>query len=168
MERVLDAAAGLVGSRMVTIGGQSFRADCSGFVSAAYHVIGLDLIDPSVPGGSGTELIYRSLKARGRVRSGPSLAPGDLLFFHNTWDRNGNRLRDDRFTHVGLVQRIESDGRAVFLHFASGGVTEGVINLRHPDAARDPESGARWNSQLRRGPGRTLAGQLFFKSARPL
>lgn len=168
IDQVLTAAAQLVGETQVSMLGTSFRADCSGFVCAAYHSIGLDLIDPSVRGRSGTELLYRTFQADGRVQRGAALRRGDLLFFHNTWDRNGNGLRDDRFSHVGLVELVEADGRTTFLHFASGRVKRGVINLRHPDLSHDPDSGVEWNSHLRRGAGRTLTGQLFFRSARPL
>ena len=168
LDRVLATAAQLVGETSVTVQGRSYRSDCSGFVCAAYHAIDLDLIDPSVRGQSGTELLYRTFKDKGRIRGGAALRRGDLLFFHNTWDRNGNKLRDDRFTHVGLVELVESDGRATFLHFASGRVKRGVVNLTHPDVSRDPTTGVEWNSQLRRGRGKTLTGQLFFRSARPL
>jgi cell wall-associated NlpC family hydrolase len=168
IDRVLAAAARLVGENSVTVRGESFRADCSGFVCAAYSAINLDLIDSSVRGSSGTELLYRTFLAKGLVQGGLGLRPGDLLFFHNTWDRNHNGLRDDRFTHVALVEEVGSDGRAVFLHFASGRVKRGSINLRHPGVSHDPDSGAEWNSHLRRKGGKTLTGQLFFRSARPL
>ena len=165
---VVEAAAGLVGSRSVVVDGENFRSDCSGFVTAAYHAIRKDLIDPSAQGRSGTELLYRSLRAEGRIQAGNSLRRGDLLFFHNTWDRNGNGLRDDRFTHVALVESVAADGTATFIHFASGRVKRGAINLRHPGIANNPETGTEWNSHLRRGRGKTLTGQLFFKSGRPL
>lgn len=165
---VLEAAAGLMGSTKVVVDGRAFRSDCSGFVTGAYHAIRRDLIDPGVGGRSGTELLYRSFRSQGRIQSGKKLRRGDLLFFHNTWDRNRNGLRDDRFTHVGLVERVEADGRAWFLHFASGRVKRAVINLRHPAVSHDPDTGLEWNTPVRRGRGKTLTGQLFFRSARPL
>jgi len=168
LDQVLATAAQLVGETSVMVQGRSFRSDCSGFVCAAYHAINLDLIDPEARGRSGTELLYRTFQKEGRIQSGAALKRGDLLFFHNTWDRNGNKLRDDRFTHVGLDEAVERDGRATFLHFASGRVKRGVLNLRHPHVSRDPDSGVEWNSHLRRGAGKTLTGQLFFRSARPL
>ena len=165
---VLEAAQGLVGQSAIEVGGRAFRSDCSGFVTAAYHAIGQVLIDPSVGGISGTELLYRTAAAEGRVRGGSGLRRGDLVFFHNTWDRNRNGLRDDRFTHVGLVDTVEPDGRVVFLHFASGSVRRGALHPAHPNVATSPSSGVEWNSAVRRGRGKTLAGQLFFRSARPL
>ncbi len=168
IERVLAAASALLGERTITVDGRTFRSDCSGFVTGAFHAIGVDLVDPGTTGASGTELIYRSMKSSSRLRRDAQLKPGDLLIFHNTWDRNGNGLRDDRFTHVGLVEVVERDGRARFLHFGSGRVKRDYIHLGHPDVLRDPESGREWNSHLRRGAGKTLAGQLFFRSARPL
>ena len=96
------------------------------------------------------------------------MRPGDLAFFHNSWDRNGNKLRDDRFTHVALVERVADDGTIRLLHFASGKVKRDVMNLRHKNTARDPDTGETLNSYLRRGGGKVLTGQLFFRFGRPV
>jgi len=166
LQTVLEEAVSLLGQREVRLGGKTWRSDCSGFVIAVYEGAGRTLIDPGVQGRSGTELLFRSLASRGRI-TGKNVRPGDLLFFHNTWDRNHNGLRDDRFSHVALAEDVAADGTVTFIHYASGRVKRGVLNLRHPSTARDPDSGAEWNSPLRRGRGRVLAGQLFFKAGRP-
>lgn len=147
--------------------GRPYRSDCSGFVEASYDSIRISLVDPTLRGVSGTHILFKSLAGRNRI-TGRRIAPGDLLFFHNTHDRNGNRIRDDRFTHVALAESVDDDGTVTFLHFASGKVKRDVLNLAHPNVARDPVSGRSWNSFLRRGGGRVLAGELFFKSGRPL
>ncbi len=137
-------------------------------MTAAFARAGVELITPGIGGVSGTESIYRSLKAEGNLRPSARIRPGDLLFFHNTWDRNKNGLRDDPFSHVGLVESIEDDGTITFFHFATGRVRRGAMNLRHPNEPRDPESGKTWNSAIRSGPGRVLTGQLFFRAGHPL
>ncbi|MCO4768471.1 MAG: C40 family peptidase [Deltaproteobacteria bacterium] len=168
LQRILDTATSLLGQSKVTVNKRPYRADCSGFVKAAFSPTNVQLISASAKGASGTELIYQTLRERRRLRGPGSIRPGDLLFFHNTWDRNKNRLRDDQFTHVALVSQVEPDGTVSYFHYASGRVKRGVMNLRHRDEARDPDTGKTWNSPLRVGGGRVLAGQLFFRVGRPL
>lgn len=163
---VLEVATSLLGAERIRVHGTPYRSDCSGFVGAAFTAAGVPLLDPEGGGGSGTERIYRSVRRKLGRRA--ALEPGDLVFFHNTYDRNGNGLRDDRFTHVGIVERVDRDGTVTFFHFGSGRVKRDVLNLDRPDLARDPNSGKVLNSYLRRGSGRVLSGQLFFRAARPL
>ena len=40
---------------------------------------------------------------------------GDLVFFDNTWDADGDGVDNDPFTHVGVVEKVESDGTIVFI-----------------------------------------------------
>ena len=169
LDRVLRAAAALEGKSRVVVDGQTHRADCSGFVGGCYAAIDHQLADPAAGGRSGTEIIFNTLQARGSIL-GPRMTPrpGDVVFFHNTYDRNGNGARDDKFTHVGLVERVESDGTVWFFHFASGKVKHEPLNLEHPGEARHPVSGQPANAWLRRGRGKVMTGQLFFAYGRPL
>lgn len=60
--------------------------------------------------------------------------PGDLAFFDNTYDRNGNRRRDDDLTHVAVVLDVDRDGTITLAHDGtSRGRTTLVMNLLHPD-----------------------------------
>ncbi len=167
VRRVLDTALGLFGATRVVVKGKSFRADCSGFVTACWYAAPRELVTSGAAGRSGTEQIFNSLKARGRIVSAAAVRPGDLVFFHNTYDRNRNGARDDRFTHVALVEAVDADGTVHYAHYASGRVKRGILNPRRPDTARDPDSGKVWNSFLRRGGGKVLAGQLFHRFGRP-
>ena len=167
VKRVLDTALELYGANKLTVEGRSFRGDCSGFVSACWYAAGRDLVDGGAGGRSGTELIYRSIEARRGLIGRNAAQPGDLVFFHNTYDRDGNGLRDDLFTHVALVERVDPDGTVHYSHHAGGAVKRGVLNPRHPAQARDPDTGKTWNSYLRRGGGEVLAGQLFHRFGRP-
>jgi hypothetical protein len=167
VRRVLDTALSLFGAEKITVQGRPFRADCSGFVSACWYAAGRELVDGGTKGNSGTELIYRSLERRRSLVPRNAARPGDLVFFNDTYDRNRNGARDDRFTHVGLVEIVDQDGTVHYAHHASGRVKRGVLNPRHPNQARDPDSGKTWNSYLRRGGGEVLAGQLFLRFGRP-
>ncbi len=167
VRRVLDTALGLYGAEKLTVRGRPFRADCSGFVSACWYAAGRELVDGGAKGRSGTELIYWSLARRRGLVGRNAARPGDLVFFHDTYDRNGNGARDDTFTHVALVEMVDPDGTVHYTHHSSGNVKRGVLNPRHPNKARDPDTGKTWNSFLRRGRGDVLAGQLFYRFGRP-
>lgn len=164
--KVLTASDRLQGRKRVAVGGKTFRSDCSGFVSGCWYAARKDLIDGSARGSSGTELIYDTLRRAGRIVPATAVRPGDLAFFHDTYDRNRNGVRDDRFTHVALVETVDADGTVHYAHFASGKVKRGVLHPRRSDDAKDG-SGKALNSYLRRGKGRVLAGQLVFAFGRP-
>ena len=168
LRTVLDQAIHLMGETKVFVGRTPFRSDCSGFVTACYSRVDLTLIDPSVSAKSGTELIYKSLRKRSRIVGLHAAKAGDLAFFHNTWDKNGNGIRDDRFTHIALVERVDEDGRVQIVHFVSGKVKRGYISPSRPSQSRDKTLGRILNSHLRRGGGKTLSGQLLFRFGRPL
>lgn len=143
-ERIVAAARARLGRR--------FRGDCSGFVLAVYRAAGI----AARPAGftrSRSEGLYRASREVETPR------PGDLAFFHDTYDRNRNRKLDDRFTHVAIVEAV--DGTEVtLLHRSVHGVERLRMDLSHP-------SDAEANGILRlhrRGdvPGtRYLAGELF-------
>ena len=163
---VLEAAARLQGATRVAVKGETFRSDCSGFVTACWYAAGRDLVDSEAKGTSGTAQIYDTLSREGRLVDPVHAHPGDIVFFHNTYDRNRNGVRDDRFSHVALVESVDADGTVHYAHFASGRVKRGVLNPRHPDDPIGPGKKP-WNSYLRRGGGKVLAGQLFVGFGRP-
>src|SRR5207248_5931995 len=66
-----------------------------------------------------------------------------------SYDRNRNRLLDDRLTHVGIVENILPDGTALVLHATNHGVVREPMNLRRPHAIADAD-GQRINAPLRR------------------
>lgn len=149
--------------------GQRFSNDCSGFVEAVYAAEGLLLRDlvrrvaPGERGGAAGE--WQAVRASGRtfdLREWP--APGDLVFWDNTYDRNRNGRADDRLSHVGIVEYVEN-GTVFFIHRGSRGVARGVMTPARPDEASDAD-GRKLNSSLRSlaHPARgapVLAGELF-------
>ncbi len=151
-------------------GGERFNPDCSGFVEAVYAAEGLPLrrlAQQAAPGeSSGVAALWAAAGRYGqRWRGGDWPAPGDLVFFEDTWDRNGNGALDDPFTHLGLVEWVDEAGTVTFLHRAGSGVVRGHLTLRRPGLMRTPD-GAELNAPLRvkvskddRAP--ALAGELF-------
>lgn len=171
-ERIVAFAAAEVGrTGAFAAGGRRYRADCSGFVAAAYHAAGIPFREALHLGdedaGSAVVALHRALASNGVLfgREARPL-PGDLVFFHDTYDRNGDGRARDPLTHVGIVERAGPDGAVTFLHRGGRGVARGTLSLRRPDSERGPE-GERWNSRVRSArpgdpPGtRYLAGELF-------
>ncbi len=172
-ERIVAAAGGALhhGPGPFRQGGHRFNADCSGFVAFAYQAAGIPFREALHVGdedaGSAVVALYRALASNGILfgREGVPL-PGDLVFWHDTYDRNGDGIADDPLTHVGIVERAFADGTVNFFHRGARGVLRGVMSLRHPGEERGAP-GERLNSRLRPvrrndPPGtRYLAGELF-------
>ena len=144
LERVLVAAREELGKR----GGRR-GIDCSMFVRRAYLAAGVDLMTAARHGDNGVQAIHRYVRARGHLYRRARPSPGDLVFFDNSYDRNRNRLLDDRLTHLGIVEEVLPDGTALILHSTNHGVVREPMNLLHPHAASDAD-GRAINAALRR------------------
>jgi probable lipoprotein NlpC len=164
-------AASLVGHRgAFRVGEERFNADCSGFVQAVYEAEGVPLqalMRRAAPHErSGAVAAFRAVEQYGIVFGGGGEwpAPGDLVFWHDTYDRNRNGRADDRFTHVGIVERVV-DGAVLFVHRGGKAVARGTMNTDRPNEAR--ANGIVLNTPIRETTRRrlegvpTLAGALF-------
>jgi len=155
---VADAAEHYLGKGRLTHAGELYRWDCSGFIEAAHARAGLEVSGSSVS-------MYERAESLGILdRALPS--PGDVAFFENTYDRNGNGRLDDPITHVAIVTSVDSDGTVHMVHKGGSGVTRLVMNPERPDLHQDG-AGKVINSYLRnqtrkdpRGT-RYLTGELF-------
>lgn len=136
-------------------------------LAAAYVVAVYTLNETSVATTSdpGIVDIYRHAQTAGAIYHTPRPAVGDLIFFHNTFDRNGDGRNNDWYTHIGIVEDVQEDGTVAFLSYMAGEVQRGWMNLEAPDTAR--RNGREINTTLRT-PGRNdpehtqhLAGELF-------
>ncbi len=76
--------------------------------------------------------------------------PGDLVLFHNTWERNHNDRVDDLFTDAGVVLNVVGQ-RVEFLYYQRQKVRLGVLNLEYP---------------LRRGPGNHQIQNTYLRQKR--
>lgn len=161
-------AVRFVGKSRVVIGGRHYNPDCSGFVRGVYASQRVDLFDElgELNEGNGVGRIYTHVVEHGRIHYGPTVHPGDLVFFHNTWDFNRDGLPNDPLTHVGVVEKVEPDGTVLFVSSLSSGIKRYRMNLQYPDMHKAPD-GRVLNHFLRRkhsGDVRGtyyLAGQLF-------
>jgi hypothetical protein len=141
--RIVAAARALLG--------RPFRGDCSAFVLSLLRKAGVAAALP--PARSRSEALWLG----GERVEAPE--PGDLAFFHDTYDRNRDGRLNDRWTHVALVETVEGE-QVTLLHRGLHGVERFRMDLAHP-------SDASANDRLRiprRGepPGtRHLAGELF-------
>lgn len=154
--QVAIAASGMVGKGKLVVNGRTYRYDCSGLVSAAYARAGRQLDGSS-------EDLYNLAKDEGVLHKKKTPQPGDVAFFDDTWDRNGNGRRDDDLTHVAVVEKIEPDGTIILIHKGSKGVVRIRMNLHDPDVERN-EQGVVLNDGLRSGKddgGDRLTGELW-------
>jgi hypothetical protein len=93
-------------------------------------------------------------------------SPGDVAFFDDTYDRNGNGRLDDELSHVAIVESVDEDGTIHLVHVGSKGVVRIVMNLRRPEDHVD-EAGKVLNDYLRAHADgdaprtRYLAGELW-------
>ena len=161
-------AVRFVGQSRVQVGGRNYTPDCSGFVRGVYASQRVDLYDGlgELDGGNGVGRIFTHVMQHGRIHYGPTVHPGDLVFFHNTWDFNRDGLPNDPLTHVGVVEKVDLDGTVVFVSSVSAGIERYRMNLKHPGTHKASD-GRLLNDFLRRkhiGDARGtyyLAGQLF-------
>lgn len=163
-----QTAGGLVGRSRIEVGGRRYGSDCSGLVRGVYASQRVDLHDGlgELDGGNGVGRIYTHVVEHGRIHYGPTVHPGDLVFFHNTWDFNRDGLPNDPLTHVGIVETVERDGTVIFVSWVSAGVERYRMNLRHPGIHKTAEGRVLNDHMRRKGAGdpeatRYLTGQLF-------
>jgi hypothetical protein len=163
-ERVARAASDVVGKQHVVVAGKSYRADCSGTARGIYASAGLPLGGTaSEPGENDVSIIYRWVKENGSLRTSRPL-PGDLVFFDDSYDRNGDGRVNDPLSHIGVVEKVLDDGTVVFVHRVGGAILRYRMNLDRPRERKDNATGQRLNHILRRGGGSIDAattGELF-------
>jgi hypothetical protein len=140
---VVAAASGQVG--------KPFAGDCSGFVIAVYGGARVPLA--LRPARSRSESLHRASARVSRPR------PGDLAFFHDTYDRDRDGRLGDRFTHVAIVERVEGR-RVTLVHVLGRRVVRTSMDLARPsDRAAN---GAVRRRRAGDAPAtRYLAGELF-------
>jgi hypothetical protein len=165
---IVRTAARLVGARTIDLNGRRIAYDCAGVTRAIYLEHGIDLYEggPSDDKANGVRLIYAHVRQHGKLHQGPAVHPGDLVFFDNTWDLNGDGLLNDPLTHVGVVERVESDGTVVFISRVADAIERYRMNLALPHVHQTTD-GRVLNDYIRRKrptdpkePGH-LTGELF-------
>ena len=165
-DAIVSGGLSLVGKETLVVKGVTYPADCTGVVRAAYAFADIDLAYHfGRYEGNGVRRIYMTLHEQGLLYATSYPAPGDIIFWDNTWDADGNKKADDELTHIGLVVAAGQDGAISYLHYHYRlGPTVENMNLLQPDMdlAKD---GSQINAALRMrgsppGPG-SNAAQLF-------
>ena len=159
---IVRTAAGLVGAKTIESNG------CAGVARAIYLAHGIDLYDGVDRGrkANGVRLIYDHVLAQGRIHRGPVVHPGDLVFFDDTWDSNGDGRDNDPLTHVGIVEQVNSDGTIIFISRVADAIERYRMNLAQPHVHRTAD-GRVLNDHMRRKRWsdekgtRYLTGELF-------
>ena len=169
---IVRTAANLVGAKTIESNGRRIAYDCAGVTRAVFLKHGIDLYDgePSDSHANGVRLIHAHIRQQGTFHQGPVAHPGDLVFFNNTWDYNGDGKVNDPLTHIGIVERQEPDGTVVFISRVAGAVERYHMNLALPHVHKAAD-GRILNDYLRRkdvnDPANTrhLTGELFAQFA---
>jgi hypothetical protein len=136
-----DTLIGMAPESRVVVNGRTFVLDCIGTVSAIFFGMDIDVQkDFRRYRGDGVSRLYQSLAARSALHRDRLPRPGDIVFWDNTWDANGDgRLDDDPLTHAGVVMSVDPDGTINYVHeHIIKGVTVEAMNLRHPREYYDP------------------------------
>ncbi len=128
-DRVVAAAQRQVGRTHV----RGDRSDCAGFVRAAFRAAGLSLPMGFSRRGSAAEAMAMAVRGRLHLRA----LPGDLAFFHDTYDRNRDGELGDPFSHVAIVEHADAHGRVTLIHFGGHGVARIVLDVTRPSVHRD-------------------------------
>lgn len=134
-EKIVEGSYWALGKTQLNINGRVFNLDCSGTVMAIYYYAGIDLArDFNKYTGGGTSRIFQYLEDKELLYDTEDPVPGDIIFWDNTYDKNGDGLRNDDLTHVGIVVEVGEDGTITYLHehYKKGIILE-TMNLKFPD-----------------------------------
>ena len=133
--KIVEGARELTGAKRLVVKGRKFRMDCTGAVAAAYWYAGVDILGPLAKyRGNGVLRLYRFMEEEGLLVSADEPAPGDIIFWDNTYDRNDDGSANDTLTHTGIVVSTDEDGTVVYYHhnYRRGIVLE-RMNIADPD-----------------------------------
>ncbi len=169
---IVRTATQLIGASTLEVNGRSIAYDCAGVTRAIFLKHGIDLYDSSArdPKANGVRLIDAHMRQYGSLHRGPVVYPGDLVFFDNTWDYNGDGRVNDPLTHIGIVEGQEPDGTILFISRVAGAIERYRMNLALPHIHKTAD-GKILNDYLRRkdaiDPANTgyLTGELFAQFA---
>lgn len=126
----------------VVVNDRTFVLDCIGTVSAIFYMANID-VQKDFPRyrGDGVSRLFQSLRAQHVLHRDVIPRPGDIIFWDNTWDANGDgNLNDDLLTHAGVVMSVDPDGTIHYVHeHIIKGVTMESMNLLRPRDYYDPQ-----------------------------
>lgn len=137
------------------------------FVAQVLKAAGQDVaVDPKQPYAAA--LWTRLATEQGAKVAQAEIRPGDLVFFHDTADLNGNGKPDDGVTLVGVAERVRGL-HVIFIAQRAGKVRRMAVDPSRPLVIRDATNEV-VNTRLVRWPGSDQAwttGQCLTGFARP-
>jgi peptidoglycan DL-endopeptidase CwlO len=166
IDAVLNAARATLGLSDPQLNGRPLPTECSGYLRGLYLLAGVDLFSEGLPSDGGVRAMVRWVERHGVLHRHKVPSPGDLVFFDNSYDRNGDGRLNDRLTHAGIVEEVLADGTVLIIHSTNHGIVREPMNLFRPREEADGD-GRRINAPLRRktsrDPPRTprLMSELF-------
>jgi len=131
--------------------GEAYPGDCSTFVRSVLAEAGVELAMPASARTGSEALMLATLPVT-------EPRPGDLAFFHDTYDRNRDRKVNDPYSHVAIVEQVEGT-QLTLVHRGGRGIARLRMDLSQPGQ----RAGNDYLRVRRRGdpPGtRYLAGEL--------
>ncbi|WP_052078643.1 CHAP domain-containing protein [Spirochaeta lutea] len=167
--RLVQAALSLLGRENLRFSDATFPLDCTGVVLAAYHEADLDLTAEFTKyTGNGVQRLYEMAYSNGTAFSSRLPAPGDVIIWDNTYDRNENTRWDDEYTHTGIVVDVNQDGQITYIHHNyAKGIVAARMNLQKAQTylAETQESGSTLiNSPMRMKSHRYLNPDMWLSS----
>ncbi|TVR32421.1 MAG: CHAP domain-containing protein [Spirochaetaceae bacterium] len=150
-QRIVDAAHHVEGRRNLVFEGKRFSWDCSGVILALYYLAGVDLEDEfSRYPGNGVARLYQIAKHYNLLYDTRTPAPGDVIFWDNTYDRNGDGQWNDPLSHAGVVVNVSEQGTIQYIHhnYRRGIIVESM-NLYHPDRHTSDDGKRLYNAPMR-------------------
>jgi hypothetical protein len=134
--KLQEGSAAILGADSLRVNGRNFPLDCVGVVQAVYWYAGVDLSRNTARyPGNGVNKLYRSLAEERQLipqpqgdsdavpgesprgRPWPPLYPGDIIFWDNTYDSNGDGEFNDLLTHMGMVVYVLEGGTIEYIHY---------------------------------------------------
>ena len=169
---IVTQALSLIGKTKLNFGVRSYPWDCSGTVMSALYLADLDCQRQYISGsGNGVRRLYQMLEKQNLLYNMPYPQVGDLIFWDNTYDANGDKKWNDELSHVGLVIAVYDSGVIEYIHHDyRRGITIARMNLLRPsdqfattvDGVKiEINSSLRMKSHEYLKPGVKLSGQLF-------
>ena len=141
--RLVEGAFFLRGKQKIRVNGRTFNSDCTGTVLALYWYAGIDLARPLLDySGNGVKRLYQYLEDNQVLLETKDPEAGDIIFWDNTYDRDGDAQADDFLTHTGMVVAVEEDGTVHYIHHNyRKGVVFARMNLYRPDVYTEEVEG---------------------------
>ena len=131
--RVVATARRLLGKPSVHWGGR-YPDDCSGLVLGVYASVGLPLTGSARPGDNGVTAVWRWTSAHGRLFRTGHPDPGDLVFFHDTYDRDHDGKLDFVLSYFQFPLVDAATPIRLFAGNGSGGFTD-ITSTAFPNGA---------------------------------